>query len=147
MVRVLTDLARREARAPTRILGAVRLRDQITRKNRTLRGWLDAIRTGPNPALVARSFLASVTPERTQAWRGALQAERPDPALAWLLDAPVRGNDGRTALETIRAWIDHGCPLPPVPPDGPVQPLALESTLDEEEHHPFGVAIGFGRIS
>ena len=55
------------------------------------------------------------------------------------------GNDGCRAWQTTLAWIRIGCPLPEVS-DEPVKPLTLDSSMEEEERHPTGVALGFGTV-
>ena len=57
----------------------------------------------------------------------------------------VPGNDGKPLCDTMRAWIAHGCPLPDVS-KGRLKPLRLDATLDEEEHHPTGLHLGFGTV-
>jgi hypothetical protein len=57
----------------------------------------------------------------------------------------VPGNDGHCLHDFMTAWLENGCPLPDIP-QRKLRPLRLDSTLDEEEHHPTGVAIGFGTV-
>jgi hypothetical protein len=72
-------------------------------------------------------------------------ALEPETAIGRALSAPVPGNDGKLGCDTMKAWLEAGCPVPNVP-DKKIRPLRLESTLDEEETHPIGFAIGFGTV-
>jgi hypothetical protein len=162
MVRVLADLARRESIAPA-LRGMTMGAETNSEQALTLEKWLAAMRQSSSPAIVARSFLASLATEigaRSESWDRLLQQvvppnaefggaseNPPDAGLGRALRAPVAGNDGFRVIDTVRAWTMAGCPLPDIPKDGRVPPLSLESTLDEEEHHPFARAIGFGRVS
>ena len=65
--------------------------------------------------------------------------------LAGALDLVVPGNDGRRVRDVLGAWLETGCPLPEIA-DGKLRPLRFEATLDEEEHHPTGVTLGFGTV-
>src|SRR5262249_35273324 len=65
--------------------------------------------------------------------------------LAGALDLVVPGNDGRRVRDVLGAWVETGCPLPEIA-DGKLRSLRFEATLDEEEHHPTGVTLGFGTV-
>lgn len=72
-------------------------------------------------------------------------AEASGTPFASALELVAPGNDGRRIRELLAVWVEAGSPLPNVP-DGGFRPLRLEATLDEEEHHPTGVALGFGTV-
>ena len=63
-----------------------------------------------------------------------------------MFDTGIPGNDGYTAEQTLIAWRNAGYPLPPKIPERKVKPLRLDASLDEEECHPTGVAMGFGTV-
>jgi hypothetical protein len=109
---------------------------------RSMTNWMQLIREAANPAEPARAFLATIAGGQGLAARGAADAGT---AIDWGLDVKVPGNDGRSVRETLAAWYEHGCPMPDVPA-GRVKPLRLDATLDEEEQHPTGIALGFGTM-
>jgi hypothetical protein len=147
MVRVVVHLANRHAGSPAIVGCKIATAHPASGERRTVAGWLEAVRDAENPAIEASTFLESLQGGRSPAAK-ALMAEirKSDTALGRVFQAQIPGNDGTRAADTMEAWIEHDAPLPEVGRRR-VKPLGLEATLDEEEHHPFGVAIGFGRIS
>lgn len=115
---------------------------------RTMAERLALIRDAANPTRPAHSLLQLLKQEIQR--QGGLPPSLNDirleaTPLAGALDLVVPGNDGRRVRDVFGAWLESGCPLPEVA-DGKVRPLRFEATLDEEEHHPTGVALGFGTV-
>jgi hypothetical protein len=108
--------------------------------------WRDAIRRASNPAEPGHEILQELA-QALSAVGGAKHAQLADPAvpLPAGLEVPVPGNDGSRVLDTLAAWIAHGCPVPPAVA-GKMKPLRLDCTLDEEEQHPVGFSLGFGTV-
>lgn len=144
MVRSLTHLA-----AQPRI----ELRSDPARQNgsgddRTISDWLAEIRDASNPARTARAFMETLSAEFEQhaaSSPSAFMRQLTATPLAHGLEFVAPGNDGRCVRNIMTAWLENGRPLPDMP-HGQLQPLRLDSTLDEEEHHPTGVTMGFGTV-
>jgi hypothetical protein len=150
MVRVVVHLARHEFHSAAAI-GSTIESIQVGRGERhTIAEWFNMVQESPNPAAVANSFMAALANEIAEKTPTGVEFQdlikRPATILGHACEEVVPGNDGFRAVDTIQAWIDAGCPLPRVRA-GRARPLSLESTFDEEEHHPLGVPIGYGRIS
>jgi hypothetical protein len=115
---------------------------------RTITDWLADIRDAAHPVRAARACMAALSAEferQEDASAAAFMQRLSTTMLAPALGLVVPGNDGRCLRDTMTAWLESGCPLPDVP-HGELRPLRLDSTLDEEEHHPTGVAMGFGTV-
>jgi hypothetical protein len=143
MVRAVTHLA---LQAPAEVVGGKALiLDTATGNGRSLPDWMQLIRDAANPAEPARALLAAIAAGPATAEATAARTANAGKALDWGLDVKVPGNDGHSVRETLEAWYEHGCPMPDIPA-GRVKPLRLDSTLDEEEQHPTGIALGFGTM-
>jgi hypothetical protein len=114
---------------------------------RTSAYWVDRIRDAANPAEAAREFLAALKTELQKQRSPAemITGLQASPLWAQALDLVVPGNDRKRVRDTMQAWVAHGLPIPEMP-EGRQKPLRLDTTLDEEEHHPTGVALGFGTV-
>jgi hypothetical protein len=147
MVRVVVHLANRYAGSPAIAGCKIATAHPASGERRTVADWLEAVRNAENPAIEASTFLEALQGGRSAAAKGLMaEIRKKDAALGRVFQAQIPGNDGTRAVDTMEAWIGRDAPLPEVGRRR-VKPLGLETTLDEEEHHPFGVAIGFGRIS
>jgi len=121
------------------------LADYDTGQELTMKEWLDRIRKSSNPSVTARALLQSLRnlPEDK---RSALMNQLgPETPMGAVFGVPIPGNDARPGSDVLKAWFKAGCPVPAVSA-GRVRPLRLDSTLDEEETHPIGFAIGFGTV-
>jgi hypothetical protein len=116
----------------------------------TIAEWFEMVQKSANPAVAARSFMTALKREIEENTPSAARFQAlittQTNVLGDAFASNVPGNDRYKAVDTIRAWIGKGCPLPRIRIKR-AKPLSLESTFDEEEHHPLGVHIGFGRIS
>jgi len=129
-------------------LGNDRLID-ATGQSRTSIHWLAQIRDAANPAEAAREFLVTLKTEfekqQNRSPAAIITGLNASPLWTQALDLVVPGNDGRQVRDTMHVWMANGFPLPEMP-EGRLKPLRLDATLDEEEHHPTGVALGFGTV-
>ncbi|MBV8753567.1 MAG: LodA/GoxA family CTQ-dependent oxidase [Pseudonocardiales bacterium] len=110
--------------------------------------WLADIRDAANPARTARAYLEALGAEFEQQKdpsAGAFMRRLAATPLAQGFELVAPGNDGHCGRDMMTAWLECGCPMPDVRL-GELKPLRIDSTLDEEEHHPTGVAIGFGTM-
>jgi hypothetical protein len=139
MVRAVVHLA---LRAPAENADSKAASGAVANNGRSMADWMQLIREAANPAEPARAFLATIAGGQGLAARTAADAGT---AIDRDLDIKVPGNDGRSVRETLQAWYEHGCPMPDVPA-GRIKPLRLDATLDEEEQHPTGIALGFGTM-
>jgi hypothetical protein len=139
MVRAVVHLA---LRAPAENADGKAASGAVANNGRSMADWMQLIREAANPAEPARAFLATIAGGQGLAARTAADAGT---AIDRDLDIKVPGNDGRSVRETLQAWYEHGCPMPDVPA-GRIKPLRLDATLDEEEQHPTGIALGFGTM-
>jgi len=123
----------------------IRLPDPADGRELTIAEWFERIREARNSAFPARAMLKALG-ERLHS-DGELPNKwfNPDGPLFYAFDSGIPGNDGRKARTTLRAWFDAGFPLPEVP-KGWVKPLRMDASLNEEECHPTGVAMGFGTV-
>jgi hypothetical protein len=120
-----------------------RLPDPANRENLTVAVWFDRIRRASNSAVPARAFLHALSDKLQKdddLFAKLLDGTSP---FALAFDATIPGNDGVRARDTMRLWRQEDYPLPDVAEET-VKPLRLDSSLNEEEWHPTGVAIGFG---
>jgi hypothetical protein len=143
MIRTLTFIAAQHRHPVGK--SDVTLADYDTGLELTIKDWLDRIRASSNPSVTARAVLESfrnLTDDKKIALMKQLGPENP---MGRALRERIPGNDGQRGWDTMEAWYKAGCPLPEVPA-GKIRPLRLEATLDEEETHPTGLAIGFGTV-
>jgi hypothetical protein len=150
MVRVVMHLVKLNASGRQSDWMQLHLPDPETGQTLSIGQWLDRVRLSPTPAMSANAFLSALKQAILQRNASGQQfmheLNQPMSSLARALQSIVPGNDRHKANETLRAWIGNNCPLPHIQYPK-VRPLRLEMTLDEEEHHPFGVSLGFARIS
>ena len=146
MVRALTHIA---GQSPIGWGDDVLTPKSATGDRRTMAHWFAQIRSTSSPALCARTLLIALKSEfeaqQDRSPNGIIT--RLSTSAAWLmsLDLVVPGNDGKQVRDTMAAWIAFAAPIPEVP-EGRLRPLRLDATLDEEEHHPTGVPLGFGTV-
>jgi hypothetical protein len=144
MVRAFTHLTSQPWTDPTR--SGIRLNGGAIAKGRTVADWLSHIREGASPARAARDLMQALSEEfGEQDDTSGFMKKLASTPLAQAFELAVPANDGRRLRDIMGAWLESGCPLPDVPA-GEFKPLRLDSTLDEEEHHPTGVAVGFGTM-
>lgn len=143
MIRTLTFVAAQH-RDP---LGKsdVTLLDHSTGRELTIKDWLGCIRTSSNPSVPARALLESFRNLHDDRKIALMRHWGPEVSMSRALGARIPGNDGQRGWDTLQAWYQAGCPLPEIPV-GKIKPLRLDATLDEEETHPTGLAVGFGTV-
>jgi hypothetical protein len=143
MVRVLTFIAAQDRDSVGK--SDLTLADSDTAQELTLKEWMDRIRESPNPSVPARALLQSFRNLPDDKKIALMKQLGPDTTMGRVLGARIPGNDGRRGWDTMEAWLKAGCPVPKVS-TSKVRPLRLDSTLQEEETHPTGFAIGFGTV-
>lgn len=138
MIRIATYLASQYEKLAETV--PLLLTDPRTGDELSLGEWFTRIRNARYSAVPAGYMLQSL---------GGLLRKRPglidEMPLSYALDAGVPGNDGRRARDTLKAWLDAGCPLPEVQ-QGKIRSIRLDASLNEEENHPHGVIMGFGAV-
>jgi hypothetical protein len=122
-----------------------RLPDPADKRELTIAEWFERIRAAPNSAFPARTMLKALGEKLRSDGELPDKWFHPDSPLFYAFNSGIPGNDGRTAWTTLQAWFDAGFPLPDVP-KGWVKPLRMDASLNEEECHPTGVAMGFGTV-
>lgn len=144
MVRAFTHLTSQPWTDPAR--SGIKLNGGVIAQGRTVADWLSYIREGTSPARAARDLMEALRGEfEKHDEKSTFMKTLAATPLAQAFELAVPANDGRRLRDVMGAWLESGCPLPDVPA-GEFKPLRLDSTLDEEEHHPTGVAIGFGTM-
>jgi hypothetical protein len=141
MIRAVTYIA---AQFPTAFDGyELRVPDPTDGEDLTVDEWFDRIRKAPNSAFPAHEFLTQLG-KMLRARAGLLkELFDGDTPLACAFQSGIPGNDGRRARDTMEAWVKTAYWLPKIA-EGRVKALRLDASLDEEEHHPTGVMMGFG---
>jgi lipocalin len=143
MIRAMTYIAAQYADAVRQV--KFDLFDPETKQKFAVSTWLDRIREAPNSAAPACAMLHALGNALSRQ-PGLLEVQfAAGTPLAYAFDNGIPGNDGRTARDTLDAWLNADCPLPKVP-TGRVRPMRLESSLSEQESHPTGVVMGFGTV-
>jgi hypothetical protein len=144
MIRAVTFIAA-EHRGVVRGV-TLMLIDCATAKRKTIPEWFEEIAAAANAAPLARDMLRSLQEELMESNDLLEQHFGVGTALAYAFDSGIPGNDGKRARAMMEAWVASLCPLPDDEelPRGRVKAFQLESSLNEEEHHPTGIAMGFG---
>ncbi len=116
--------------------------DPDTKKNVPIAVWFDRIHAAPNGSAIARDMLMSL--------RSVLRSKKDfderfkdGTPMSYAFGAGIPGNDARRGRDTLWAWIEADFCLPEQP-KGRIKALRMDSSLDEQEGHPTGFAMGFG---
>jgi hypothetical protein len=120
------------------------LTDPDSGKSAQAEEWLEELRSASNAAVPACALLRALTAALRARDTDALLKEHTP--LACALKSTIPGNDGRRAIQTLRAWVRGGFPIPTRVPNDKVKPLRLDASLSEEETHPTGLSAGFGTV-
>jgi hypothetical protein len=126
----------------------IRLNGGGVANGQTISDWLAHIRDAASPSCAARELMEALNEDfghQQELSAAEFMTKLGATPLARAFELAVPGNDGRRLRDMMGAWLESGCPLPDVPA-GEIKPLRLDSTLDEEEYHPTGVAVGFGTV-
>jgi hypothetical protein len=143
MVRTLTFIAAQHRDSVEK--SDLTLADPDTGQELTVKEWLDRIRESSNPSVPARALLQSFRDLHDDKRMALRKQSGPETPMGRALGERIPGNDGRRGWDTMEAWFKAGCPVPEAT-NAKVRPLRLDSTLQEEETHPTGLAIGFGTV-
>jgi hypothetical protein len=122
-----------------------KLRDSVTEKELSIAEWFKLIREAPNSAVPAHAMLKALGDgtKNKVVIDSLFGGQNP---LWHAFNIGIPGNDRRVALDTARAWVKAGRWLPDKVSEGQVKALRLDSSLQEEETHPTGLAMGFGTV-
>ncbi|MGY2803581.1 LodA/GoxA family CTQ-dependent oxidase [Bradyrhizobium sp. USDA 4506] len=104
-----------------------------------------SIRDASDFSTAAARFLQSLKGKLASSTNGEVLSELEASPFGQLLDAIPPGGDGNTIRALLSAWIGQGMPLPNVADKNP-KALRLEATVEEEEFHPTGIALGYGAV-
>jgi hypothetical protein len=143
MVRTLTFIAASDPTITAQC--TAKLADIQTGEEMTIAEWFARIRMSSNPAIPACAFLRAVRHLPDQQKAALLTSSAAGTVIERALSSPNGSNDGKRGYDTVTAWLEAGCPLPKGV-NQKIRPLRLDASLDEEETHPIGVAIGFGTV-
>ena len=144
MIRAITYIAAQHHR--TFADAKFALPDPDAQQNLTVAEWLKLIHDAPNPAAPARALLRALQMEMLKRNDSSVEIFGGETLIQFVFDTAIPANDGCTALRTMETWSKAGYPVPAKIPERKVKPLRLDASLDEEECHPTGVAMGFGTV-
>jgi len=103
------------------------------------------IRSASDFSAAALQFLQELKARFATAVNGDALSSLEVGALGQLFDASPPGCDGNTIRGLLTAWLGQGMPLPDIADKNP-KALRLEATVEEEEFHPTGIALGYGAV-
>ncbi|WP_456717473.1 hypothetical protein [Bradyrhizobium sp. USDA 4350] len=103
------------------------------------------IRNASDFSEAAGRFLHSLKEKLANSVNGEVLSQLEASPFGQLFDAIPPACDGNTIRTLLSAWIGQGMPLPNVADKNP-KALRLEATVEEEEFHPTGIALGYGAV-
>ncbi|WP_407165971.1 LodA/GoxA family CTQ-dependent oxidase [Bradyrhizobium sp. ORS 111] len=131
-------------RAVYHMVTQLRVTDRQPGQDALVRDLLD-IRDASDFSVAAAHFLQSLKTKIAGSANGKVLSELEASPFGQLFDAIPPGGDGNTIRTLLSAWIGQGMPLPNVADKNP-KALRLEATVEEEEFHPTGIALGYGAV-
>ncbi|WP_347341698.1 LodA/GoxA family CTQ-dependent oxidase [Bradyrhizobium uaiense] len=126
------------------MVNQIRIPDAVVHGNDLVRRLLD-IRAASDFPVAAHQFLETLKVRLLDIADGEPLRALDTSLFGPLLDATAPGCDGKPIRVLLKAWIDQGMPLPNIADRNP-KALRLEATIDEEEFHPTGIALGYGAV-